>query len=100
MGVLYCQGERPVARADAHGGSNWSPSEYENEGTGRVKKLIEKADPNHPARAVMQIMTTTPGAGRAQTEEEQEDLGPQAEKIREEDTVPKEPNAYADGSLL
>ena len=47
----------------------------------------------------MQIMTTTLGTGRARTVEEQNDPGPQVERVREEDEVPEEPDAFADGSL-
>ena len=43
---------------------------HKNRIAGEVKKLIENAEPEHSARAVMQIMTTTLGTGRAKTEEE------------------------------
>ena len=71
---------------------------HKNRITGEVEKLIGKAEPEHSARAVMQIMTTL-GTGKAKTEEERNDLGPQVEKVKEDDAVPEKPNAFADGSL-
>ena len=64
-----------------------------------VNYIMNKVDPLHSARETMQTITATYGRGYNAMEEEEEDPGPQAERVNENELVPEEPNAYADGSL-